>query len=124
MNWLLERFYSAGSKTAFIHDGREVSYTEGVEKVAEYGAQGRDAGVKAGECVVVFGDYSPELFCQMLYLWQIGAIVLPLTPESVVARRIGAGRVDAIPENAGGSLAAVGGRRGEGGELAARGDLA
>jgi acyl-CoA synthetase (AMP-forming)/AMP-acid ligase II len=84
MDWLIERFGGAPQQTAFIHEGRRVSYGEVVAAVAGFGARVEQAGIGAGEIVVVLGDYSPEVFCLMLALAKRGAIVVPLTANSVI----------------------------------------
>lgn len=88
MDWLLERFSDHSSTTAFIHEGREVRYGDVVESEIRYRALLSETGVTAGQCVVVFGDYSPEIFCLMLALWKLGAIVIPLTPGSVIEEQV------------------------------------
>lgn len=88
MDWLLDRFSDSPTKIAFIHDGRQVLYGEVVAAEQRYRAILTAAGVSRGQCVVVFGDYSPDIFCLMLALWKLGAIVIPLTPGSVIEESV------------------------------------
>lgn len=91
MDWLIERFGSAPERIAFIHEGREVSYGAVVATVASFRERVKAANVARGETVVVLGDYSPEVFCTMLALAQEGAIVIPLTRQSVIEESVALG---------------------------------
>lgn len=88
MEWLIERFQISPERTAFIHDGRKVSYGCVTATINEFNLRVKDAGIKRGEIVVVMGDYSPEVFCMMMALWQNGSIVIPLTNKSVVEESV------------------------------------
>ncbi|WP_229445313.1 class I adenylate-forming enzyme family protein [Massilia sp. Leaf139] len=91
MDWLIERFAAAPERLAFIHEGREVSYGAVVANVNAFRARAASAGVTRGQTVVVLGDYSPEVFCTMLALAQLGAIVIPLTRQSVIEESVALG---------------------------------
>lgn len=84
MQWLIERFKETPDKTAFIHEGRYVSYGQVVEKVDSFEKSFLEHGVRQGHTVVLVGDYSPEVFCAILALTLCGGIVIPLTPNSVI----------------------------------------
>jgi len=84
MQWLIERFKEAPDKTAFIHEGRHVSYGQVVEKVNYFEENFLELGVQQGHTVVLVGDYSPEVFCAILALALCGGIVIPLTTNSVI----------------------------------------
>lgn len=84
MDWLIERFQGAPERSAFIHEGREVCYGAVVATVTAFRRRVEAIGIGRGETVVVFGDYSPEVFCMMLALAQNGSIVIPLTHHSVI----------------------------------------
>lgn len=88
MDWLIERFAAAPERLAFIHEGREVSYGAVVANVGAFRARAAGAGVTRGQTVVVLGDYSPEVFCTMLALAQLGAVVIPLTRQSVIEESV------------------------------------
>jgi acyl-CoA synthetase (AMP-forming)/AMP-acid ligase II len=88
MDWLIERFQSAPAHTAFIHEGREVSYGAVVASVEDFHGRVQAAGIQRGQTVVVLGDYSPEVFCMILALCRNGSIVIPLTRTSVVEESV------------------------------------
>jgi acyl-CoA synthetase (AMP-forming)/AMP-acid ligase II len=91
VEWLIERFETAPDRTAFVHEGRTVTYGEVVALVADFGARLQDAGVAAGDTVALAGDYSPEAFCMILALARQRCIVIPLTPASVVEESVALG---------------------------------
>ena len=91
MEWLIERFRTAPDRTAFVHEGRSVSYGEVVATVSELGDRLREAGVAPGTTVAVVGDYSPEVFCLLLALADRNCVVVPLTPASVVEETVALG---------------------------------
>lgn len=84
LDWLLERFATAGEKVAFVHEGRTVRYDELLALIERFDARLREQGVARGERVVVLGDYTPEAFCLVLALARNANVVIPLTRESVV----------------------------------------
>ena len=84
MDWLIERFQSLPQRTAFIHEGRKVSYGAMVVTIKAFRSCIETAGIHNGETVVVMGDYSPEVFCMMMALATNGSIVIPMTNNSVV----------------------------------------
>jgi acyl-CoA synthetase (AMP-forming)/AMP-acid ligase II len=88
MEWLIERFQTAPDHIAFIHEGREVSYGGVIASIAEDHHRARDAGIKAGDTIVVLGDYSPEVFSMIMALVRNGSIVIPLTRTSVVEESV------------------------------------
>jgi len=59
LGWLLDRFASAPGQVAFVHRDRAVTYGALAEQVAAFVALLRERGVRAGERVVVLGDYTP-----------------------------------------------------------------
>lgn len=84
LDWLLERFATARDKVAFVHEDRSVNYGQLVDQVAEFEQRLIREGVKAGERVVILGDYTPEAFALVLALARHENVVIPLTRESVV----------------------------------------
>ena len=88
MEWLLERFGTAQSHPAFIHEGREVTYGEVLIMIDSFRTRIDVVGIQRGDAVVVVGDYSPEVFCLMLALAQHGSIVIPLTKNSVIEESV------------------------------------
>lgn len=91
MDWLLERFRIAPEHSAFIHAGREVSYGAVVATVTAFRRRVEATGIGTGETVVVFGDYSPEVFCMILALAQNNSVVIPLTQHSVIEESVALG---------------------------------
>jgi acyl-CoA synthetase (AMP-forming)/AMP-acid ligase II len=88
MEWLIERFQTGPERIAFIHEGREVSYSGVVKTISEFSQRAIKAGITRGETAVVIGDYSPEVFCMIMALCRIGCIVIPLTRNSVVEESV------------------------------------
>jgi acyl-CoA synthetase (AMP-forming)/AMP-acid ligase II len=88
MEWLIERFQTAPERIAFIHEGREVSYSGVLASIEHFYNRVQDAGIKRGDTVVVLGDYSPEVFCMIMALCRNGSIVIPLTRTSVVEESV------------------------------------
>ncbi len=91
MDWLLQRFGTAPTHVAFIHEGRQVSYAEVLATIAAFGTRTDTVGIRKGDAVVVMGDYSPEVFCLMLALARNGCIVIPLTKNSVIEEDVALG---------------------------------
>lgn len=91
MDWLLERFDTAPTHIAFIHEGRHVTYAEVLTSITAFSNRIHAVGIQKGDAVVVMGDYSPEVFCLMLALAQHGSIVIPLTKNSVIEEAVALG---------------------------------
>lgn len=91
MDWLLQRFGTATTHVAFIHEGRQVTYGEVLASITDFNNRVAALGVQQGDAVVVMGDYSPEVFCLMLALVQNGSIVIPLTRNSVIEEDVALG---------------------------------
>lgn len=88
MEWLIERFQTRPDRIAFIHDDRQISYGGVVASINEFYQRVQDIGIKAGETVVLLGDYSPEVFCMFMALMTNNNIVVPLTRMSVVEESV------------------------------------
>ena len=86
MEWLLERFATAGERDAFVHRGRRVTYREVVAKVEAFGGMLAARGVARSATVAILGDYSPEVYCLILALARNGNLIIPLSRESVIER--------------------------------------
>lgn len=84
MQWLLDRFASAGERDAFIHRGRGMSYREVVETVSAMQATLAETGVAPGDTLAILSDYSPETFCLILAAAMNGNIIIPLGREAVI----------------------------------------
>ena len=86
MKWLIDRFSSAGQAVAFIHDGVKATYEEVAHMVSEFSGELKSRGVKAGDRVVIAGDYSPEVFCLLLAVCRLGGIAIPLSASSIIEK--------------------------------------
>jgi acyl-CoA synthetase (AMP-forming)/AMP-acid ligase II len=91
VDWLIERFRGAADRVAFVHEDRPVTYGEVVTAVDDLDARLAAEGIAAGHTVAVVGDYSPEAFCLILALARRAAVVIPLTPNSVVEEDVALG---------------------------------
>ncbi|MFO1325295.1 MAG: long-chain fatty acid--CoA ligase [Burkholderiales bacterium] len=91
MEWLLDRFASAATHRAFVHEGREVTYGDVVAKTRAYGDDLAARGVEAGQTVAVLGDYSPEVVCFLFALFRNGNIVVPMTRDAVIEEAVALG---------------------------------
>lgn len=91
LDWFIERMASGGDAVAFIHRGEEMSYAKVVGTIETYGARIAEAGIASGDIVCVLADYSPDVFCFMMALGKAGAILVPLTTESVVEQSVALG---------------------------------
>lgn len=84
MNWLVDRFRTAPDRLAFVHEGRRVTYGQVAAQIDAVRVRLAAAGIGAGHRVVVLGDYSPEVFGLLMALGTLGAVVVPLTRQSVI----------------------------------------
>lgn len=84
MDWLIERFVSAGERKAFIHHGKPFSYGQMVDRISALELQLQQAGVGHQDTVVVLADYAPEVVCMILALVRVRATVVPMTRGSVI----------------------------------------
>lgn len=91
MQWILDRFATAPSRDAFIHEGRKSTYGEVVDLIGGYRALLSREGVAVGETVTVMGDYSPEVFCLIMALALNGNMVVPLGHDSVMEKDLALG---------------------------------
>lgn len=85
MQWLLDRFAVADpALKAFVHKGQVFTYGQMSARIAEFTAELHNRGVKAGHTVVVLADYAPDVFCMILALASLKALVVPMTRGSVI----------------------------------------
>lgn len=85
MQWLLDRFAGADpALKAFVHKGQAFTYSQMSARIAEFTAELRKRGVQAGQTVVVLADYAPDVFCMILSLASLKALVVPMTRGSVI----------------------------------------
>lgn len=91
LDWFIDRLASGGDRIAFIHRGERMRYDEVIASIDRHAKRIADTGIGRGDIVCVLADYSPEVFCFMLALGRAGAILVPLTTESVVERSVALG---------------------------------
>jgi len=85
MQWLLDRFAAADpSLKAFVHKGQVFTYGQMSARIAEFTAELRERGIRAGQTVVVLADYAPDVYCMILALASLKALVVPMTRGSVI----------------------------------------
>lgn len=85
MDWLLERFAQADpALPAFVHQDRPTGYGQVSSKISGFAAELTARGVAPGHTVVVLADYAPDVFCMILALASLRAIVVPMTRGSVI----------------------------------------
>ncbi|MEO6280696.1 long-chain fatty acid--CoA ligase [Roseateles sp.] len=85
MQWLLDRFAAADpALKAFVHKGRVSTYGEVSMRIGEFSAALKQRGVAPGNTVVVLADYAPDVFCMILALASLKALVVPMTRGSVI----------------------------------------
>jgi acyl-CoA synthetase (AMP-forming)/AMP-acid ligase II len=85
MDWLLSRFESTdASRRAFVHRGEVSTYSQVSARIAGFSTSLSKHGIGAGHTVVVLADYSPDVFCVILALASLKAIVVPVTRSSVI----------------------------------------
>jgi acyl-coenzyme A synthetase/AMP-(fatty) acid ligase len=88
LDWFIARLASGDDAVAFIHRGEELRYAEVAAAIERYAARIAEVGIAQGDVVCVLADYSPDVFCFMMALGRAGAILVPLTTESVVERSV------------------------------------
>lgn len=88
-HWFLNRISSRGDAAAFVSDCETVSYASVAAVARQWLEKLAEAGVGAGDVVVVQGDHSPASFALLLALAVRRAIIAPLTalPRSLLDAR-------------------------------------
>jgi acyl-CoA synthetase (AMP-forming)/AMP-acid ligase II len=84
MQWLFDRFASQPGRTAFVHEGRRVSYGQVIQISEAFSAKLAELGVRAGDRVAVLADYSPEVFCFILAITRSRGIVVPISRAAAI----------------------------------------
>ena len=88
-HWYLKRLASRGAASAFVSDGRTVTYDRLYADVLQWRQRLDQHGIGRGDVVVLVGDHSPENFAILLALTQRKCISVPLTalPEQLLDER-------------------------------------
>jgi long-chain acyl-CoA synthetase len=89
--WLFERLSGFGDAVALVHRGRPVSYQTLLERVNSWDAELNARQIGAGSVVLLEGSASASAVGLLLALIRRGAIAVPLTPLSPIAREAIAG---------------------------------
>ena len=84
--WLFERLASYGDAVALIHHGRPVTYRTLLERVDSWETELRKHNIGPGDVVMLEGTTSAGAVGLLLALIRRGAITVPLTPQTPVAR--------------------------------------
>lgn len=77
LEWLKDVFANHANTTAFLCNGREISYGQLSQCVARWDAEFEALEVSAGEVVALEGDFTPETVSLLLALVNRGCIVVP-----------------------------------------------
>jgi long-chain acyl-CoA synthetase len=84
--WLLERMAEHPGDPAIVWADRAYSYGELLGRVAEWRDELARRGVGPGSVVLINGGFSPGACGLLLALIEVGAVVVPLTPQVRVHR--------------------------------------
>ncbi len=80
-DWLFKRLKMFADQSALIWQDRKYSYQEMSDGVSGYRKILKDCDIKEGECVALYGDFSPDITMLLLALIQNRNIAVPLTPS-------------------------------------------
>lgn len=83
IDWPFERMKQWSDSLAIIRSNWEVSYGEFLNLVELWQKCFVEQGIVAGQVVAVRGDYTPQACSLLLALIRHGAIIVPITKESV-----------------------------------------
>lgn len=86
MTQFLERLKAFGESEAIVFDGTATTYTQLVERTANWQAYLAGHGVRPGQVVVVEGASGVEACAALLALVELEAVVVPLTPLPAAKR--------------------------------------
>jgi acyl-coenzyme A synthetase/AMP-(fatty) acid ligase len=86
IDWLFERMAGWGAEPALIWSDQTTTYAELLAHVALWQGRLAEQGVKAGQVVSLYGDYTPNACALLFALIDRGAIVVPLTKATEVHR--------------------------------------
>jgi acyl-CoA synthetase (AMP-forming)/AMP-acid ligase II len=82
IGFLLQRFAEKAGHTAFVCEGRELSYAWLLDQIRAWLSYVKDAHIGAGQVVALTGDYSPEVCSLLLSLVHTRTIVVPFASVS------------------------------------------
>lgn len=81
-HWLNERIESFGKRPFLSLKGENYSYTDLSDATAKAKAQFVKAGIKAGHITVLQGDYSLKAIASLMALFELKAIVAPISIDA------------------------------------------
>lgn len=113
MDFLFERFATAKDRPALIHDDHSWTYGAMLDRIDEHARALAEVGVEPGAIVALSGPYTPDVVCLLLALLRHRAVVVPITPDSVVEQSamLDLGEVEWVAECAPGRAAPAWSRR-------------
>jgi len=83
LQFLTDRFLECPNKPAIAFRDEHLSYGE-LAKQIDYARQElHDKRIGAGSVVILLGDYSPLAVAMLISLFDIGAILVPITPDAL-----------------------------------------
>ncbi len=81
LSWLFDRLGQAGDDVAVVWHDRSSSYRVLLELAARWREELSREGVQAGSVVALEGSFSPQCCAALIALVELGAVVVPLTPQ-------------------------------------------
>lgn len=84
--WLFERLASYGDAVALVHRDRTITYRTLLDRVSSWDAELARHGIGCGDVVLLEGTTSASAVGLLLALIRRGAITIPMTPQTPVAR--------------------------------------
>src|SRR4030095_15697633 len=102
IGFLLQRFAENAGHTAFVCEGRELSYAWLLDQIRGWLSYLKGDNLGAGQVVALTGDYSPEVCSLLLSLVHTRTIVVPFASvsggEKAQLARIASGQGDLVFE--------------------------
>src|SRR4029450_9124317 len=107
IGFLLQRFAENAGHTAFVCEGRELSYAWLLDQTRAWLSYVKDSHIGGGQVVALTGDYSPEVCSLLLSLVHTRTIVVPFASvsrgEKAQLARIASVQADLVFEGAAGA---------------------
>jgi len=83
LDFLKQGFLESPNQTAVVFREQSITYGELFDKIKEVDNLIQEAGIRGGDIVVLYGDYSPLSVATLLALTDIGTILVPITPDAM-----------------------------------------
>lgn len=81
--WITDVLTNYQDKEFLIFRGKSYTYSDLIENINVYRKKLDDLSVKAGECIAIMGDYSPDMIFMLLALILNENIIVPVATESI-----------------------------------------